>query len=69
MQVVCLILGSLSLMTVRKQRGVTTSLFDQRKLRRGSVEQSESEVEIEFSVVSSTTHNVETQPLLPIEIV
>jgi hypothetical protein len=56
-------------MTVRKQRGVTASLFDQRKFRKGSLVQTESEVEIEFLTLSSTNNAAEKQALLPIEIV
>jgi hypothetical protein len=69
MQVMCFLIGSLSLLAVRKQRGTTATLFDQRKAKRGNQSYNpDSEVEIEFSPMMGQG-NDERRPLVPIDVV
>jgi ATP-dependent Zn protease len=68
MQVFCFFIGSLALIAVRKQRGVSASQFDQRKnAKRSNNLATANEVEIEFSTMIG--QDEEMQPLRPIDIV
>jgi len=64
--VACLVIGSIAVMTVRKQKRLNASLFDQRKYgaqqpKRNSGQNNSSEGEIEFSTMMTAE---ETAPLV-----
>ena len=70
MQVMCFLFGSLSLLAVRKLRGTTATLFDQRKAKRSNQSYNEDhEVEIEFSPMIGQGNNDEWKRLVPIDVV
>ena len=69
MQVLCFLFGSISLITVRRQRGSAATLFDQRKAKRGDQNyDADGEGEIEFSPMVGQDHD-EVRPLVPIDVV
>lgn len=70
MQVLFFLFGSLSLLAVRKLRGTTATLFDQRKAKRNNQNYNQdNEVEIEFSPMMGQGNNDEWQRLVPIDVV
>lgn len=73
LQVICFLLGSVSLFAVRKLKSTTATLFDQRKAaKRGSQYDSpddDGEIEIEFSSMIGQNSAEEMQPLTPLDVV